>query len=158
MLPRSSFSCSSRAAMFCDRSDIPRSAAWNSSGVLRIRPDSVSRLSASWSVSIRSEVSASPLNASTTSYGAAVRSTGITAPSSSCPSPAGSRARNIAPRRVLTLIAAPVVDPKSTSFSTVNSTFTWSPSSPTDCTLPTRTPATRTSSLALSPPASVKAA
>ena len=41
---------------------------------------------------------------------------------------------------------------------TLKVTFTWSPSSPTVSTLPTRTPAIRTSSLALSPPDSEKAA
>ena len=113
---------------------------------------------ASWSVSICSEVSARPANASTTSYGELVRSTGISAPSSIWPDPAGCSARNMAPSRVFTLIAAAVSAPKSASPSTRKVTFTWSPSSSTFSTLPTRTPAIRTSSLGLSPPASLKAA
>ena len=62
------------------------------------------------------------------------------------------------PRIVLTLIAASVSWPNSASWSTRNVTRTWSPASSTSSTLPTRTPAIRTSSLALSPPASLNAA
>ena len=138
--------------------ETPSRAAWNSSGVLRVSSASVVRDSASWSVSIRSEVSASPEKASTTSYGELVRVTGISSPSGSWPEPAGARLRYIAPSRVLTLMSARVSLPKSAFSSTRKVTFTWSPSSSTFSTLPTRTPATRTSSLALSPPASVKAA
>ena len=64
----------------------------------------------------------------------------------------------MAPRIVLTLIAAPVSVPKPESVLTRKVTFTSSSSRSTDWTLPTRTPATRTSSLALSPPASLKLA
>ncbi len=113
---------------------------------------------ASWSVSIFSEVSASPENASTTSYGEVVRLTGMVVPSSSWPPPAGSSERNMAPSSVFTLIAARESLPKSTPRWTLKVTLTWSPSSSTASTLPTRTPATRTSSLALSPPASLNAA
>ena len=55
-------------------------------------------------------------------------------------------------------MSARVSWPKSALSSTRKVTLTWSPSSSTFSTLPTRTPATRTSSLALSPPASLKAA
>ena len=85
-----------------------------------------------------------------------MRSTGIVLPSSSWPSPSGSRARNIEPRIVLTLIWAPVSVPKRESVSTLKVTSTLSPASSTLSTLPTRTPAIRTSSLGLSPPASLK--
>ena len=59
-------------------------------------------------MSIRCSVLASPLNASTTSYGEPVRASGISESGSSWPAPAGSSARNIAPSRVLTRIEAPV--------------------------------------------------
>ncbi len=55
-------------------------------------------------------------------------------------------------------MAAPVSEPNCDSVSTRNPTRTWLPSSSMDSTLPTRTPAIRTSSLTLSPPASLKAA
>ena len=116
------------------------------------------RLWASCPVSIRSDVRASPEKACTTSYGEDVRVVGISAPSGSCPGPAGSRERNIAPSRVLTLIAARVSVPKSAPSWIRKATFTWSPSSDTESTLPTRTPAMRTSSSAFSPPASLKSA
>ena len=48
--------------------------------------------------------------------------------------------------------------PKRTFGSTVKPTFTWSPSRPTLSTLPTLTPAMRTSSFGFSPLASVNAA
>ncbi len=144
--------------MFDDSAETPSRASRNSSGVLRVRSASVVSDVASWSVSIRSDVSASPENASTTSYGELVRSTGISAPSSSWPAPAGSRERYMAPSSVLTLIAACVSSPNSESVSTRKVTLTWSPSSSTVSTLPTRTPAIRTSSLALSPPDSENAA
>ena len=114
--------------------------------------------SASWSVSICSEVEARPSKASTTSNGEEVRAAGMVAPSSSRPPPAGSSARNIDPRIVLTLIAARVSLPKSAASSTLKLTRTSSPASSTSSTLPTRTPAMRTSSLTLSPPASVNIA
>ena len=113
---------------------------------------------ASWSVSIRSEVFARPENASTTSYGELVRDTGISLPVASWPGPAGSSARNIAPSSVLTLIEARVSSPKPESESIRNATRTWFPSSSTFSTLPTRTPAMRTSSLAFRPPDSENAA
>ncbi len=113
---------------------------------------------ASWSVSIRSEVSARPENASTTSYGDWVRSTGISLSSSICPEPAGSSERYMAPSSVLILMAAAVSEPNSSPLSTRKATRTWSPASSTDSTLPTRTPAIRTSSSALSPPDSLKEA
>ncbi len=157
-LPNSSLIWPFLAAMFVDSRETPSRAVRNSSGVLRVRSASVVRAAASWSVSIRSEVSASPEKAFTTSYGELVRSTGISAPSGSWPEPAGSRARNIAPSRVFTLMSARVSLPKAAGSSTRKVTLTWSPSSSTFSTLPTRTPATRTSSLALRPPASLKAA
>ena len=94
----------------------------------------------------------------TTSYGELVRSTGISLPVSSWPAPAGSSARYIAPSSVLTRIEAPVSVPNSESVLTRKVTFTWSPSSSIVSTLPTRTPAMRTGSLGLSPPASENAA
>ena len=74
------------AAMFSDSRETPSRAARNSSGVLRVRSASVFSASASWSVSIRSEVSARPENALTTSYGELVRSTGISRPPRAGPS------------------------------------------------------------------------
>ena len=109
-------------------------------------------------MSIRSEVWARPENACTTSYGEVVREVGISLPFGSCPEPAGSRERYIAPSRVFTLIAARVSVPKSAPLSMRKATLTWSPSRDTESTLPTRTPAMRTSSFALRPPASLKSA
>ena len=114
--------------------------------------------SASWSVSICSEVDARPSKASTTSKGEEVRAAGMVPSSSSWPPPAGSRARNIEPRIVFTLIAARVSVPKPAASSTLKVTFTWPSSSSISLTLPTRTPAIRTSSLTLRPPASVNIA
>lgn len=150
--------CSSRAAMFDESAETPRRAPRNSSGVLRVRSARVVSDFARRSVSIRSEVCASPENASTTSYGELVRSTGISDPSASWPSPAGSSERYIAPSSVLTLMAARVSSPNAEGVSTRKVTFTWSPSSATLSTLPTRTPAIRTSSFALRPPDSENAA
>ena len=64
----------------------------------------------------------------------------------------------MAPSSVLTRIAAPVSVPNSESVLTWKVTCTWSPSSAMSSTLPTRTPAMRTSSSALRPPASEKSA
>ena len=144
--------------MFDESRETPDSAALNSSGVLRVRSDRVVSEWASWSVSISSTVSARPENALTTSYGELVRSTGISLSGSSWPLPAGSSARYMAPSSVLTRIEAPVSVPNSESVLTRKDTFTWSPSSSIDSTLPTRTPAIRTGSFALSPPASENAA
>ena len=69
--------CSFFAAMLDERAETPSRAARNSFGVLRVRSANVVSDSASWSVSISAEVSASPENASTTSKGEVVRSTGI---------------------------------------------------------------------------------
>ncbi len=65
---------------------------------------------------------------------------------------------NFWPSRVLIFISAAVSVPSFTPRSTVISTRTWSPSSSTSRTLPTRTPATRTSSFGFTPPASVNCA
>ena len=73
------------AATFAESADTPFNAARNSSGVFLERSARVVSDSAGWSVSICSDVSASPVNASTTSYGEEVRSTGISAPGSSWP-------------------------------------------------------------------------
>ena len=113
MLRSRVFSCWSRAAMLRDRSERPPSADRNSSGVFWVSSPRVFSERASRSVSIDSERSARPLNASTTSYGDVVRCTGISAPFFSWPRPAGSRPRYIAPSSVLTLIAAAVSRPKS---------------------------------------------
>ncbi len=94
--------------MLTDSSETPRSAAWNSSGVFSVSSATVLSDSASWSVSMRSERSASPEKASTTSYGDVVRAIGISASSASWPPPSGCRERYIAPSRVFTLIAAAV--------------------------------------------------
>ncbi|ALE79132.1 hypothetical protein WY02_12570 [Pseudonocardia sp. AL041005-10] len=69
------------------------------------------------------------------------------------PSPRGSRARNLEPSSVAISIDAVVRLPTQAS-STVNSTFTWSPSRETFCTRPASTPATVTRSLACRPAAS----
>ena len=90
--------------------------------------------------------------------GEAVRSTGMVLPSSSCPSPSGTSETYIAPRIVFTLIWAPLSVPNWESVLTWKPTFTESPSSSMVLTLPTRTPAMRTSSLTLRPPASLKEA
>ena len=63
--------------MLAESAETPDSASRNSSGVLRVRSARVVSDSASWSVSICSDVSARPLKASTTSNGDWVRSTGI---------------------------------------------------------------------------------
>ena len=118
----------------------------------------VSMESASLSVSILSARSASPEKACTTSYADFVRETGIVEPFASWPEPSGFRARNIAPSRVLTLISAPVWVPNFEGVSTLNVTSTLLPSRSTPVTLPTRTPAMRTSSLGLMPPPSVNEA
>ena len=82
-LPSSSLIWPFLAATLVESRETPSRAAWNSSGVLRVSSASVVRDSASRSVSIRSEVSASPEKASTTSYGELVRVTGISSPSGS---------------------------------------------------------------------------
>ena len=76
----------------------PSRAAWNSSGVLRVRSASVVSDLASWSVSIRSEVSARPENASTTSYGELVRLDRDLAPSSELAASRPARGRGTSPR------------------------------------------------------------
>ena len=64
----------------------------------------------------------------------------------------------MAPKRVLTLICAPVWVPNFEGVFTLKVTSTWSPLRSTAVTLPTRTPAMRTSSLVLMPLASEKEA
>ena len=151
-------SCWSFSATLAESRLSPDSAPRNSSGVLRVRSARVVSDSASWSVSIWSDVEARPSKASTTSNGEEVRSAGIVPSSSSWPPPAGSRARNIAPRIVFTLIAARVSEPNLAASSTLKLTLTWPSSSAISSTFPTRTPAIRTSSFFLRPPASVNIA
>ena len=148
-------SCSSRAATFWLSRDSPRRLERTSSGVLRNVSARTFSDCASWSVSMRCSVLASPLNASTTSYGDAVRASGISESGSSWPEPAGSSARNMAPSSVLTRIEAPVSSPNSVPLSIRNFTSTCPSSSVMSSTWPTRTPATRTSSFGFSPPASL---
>ncbi|CAM5719071.1 hypothetical protein SALBM217S_01027 [Streptomyces griseoloalbus] len=71
--------------------------------------------------------------------------------------PSGSTARYLSPSTVLTAMAAVVRSPIQAS-STVKETFTSGPSSATPVTLPTLTPAMRTSSPSSRPAASVKSA
>ena len=108
MLVSSVLICWSRAAMFCDSAESPVSALRNSSGVFSVTEARVLSELASWSVSMRSDREARPLNAWTTSYGEVVRDAGISEPSSIWPPPLGSSERYIAPSSVLTLIAAEV--------------------------------------------------
>ena len=73
-------SSASRAAMFSDSRETPRSAARKSSGVLRVSVGERVEASRELVGVDRSVVSASPANASTTSYGDLVRSSGIVGP------------------------------------------------------------------------------
>ena len=87
-----------------------------------------SGLRASWSVSIRSEVSRAPRTPSRRRTASWCGRRGSRRPSSSWPRPAGSSARYIAPSSVLTLMSARVSVPKSAPFSMRKVTLTWSPS------------------------------
>ena len=152
----SSRSCASRDATVRDSRPSPSTAARTSSGESRNVFATVSSAVASWPVSMSSVVVARSLNASTTSYAGVVRDSGISSVRS--PLPAGSRARNFCPRMVLIRTVAEVREPRSVDRPTRKSTRTWLPSRSTAVTLPTLTPAIRTSSPALSPPASESAA
>jgi hypothetical protein len=109
-----------------------------------------------WVVSMRSTVVASPWKAGMTSKGGAVREVGMAVAGESLPLPSGSSARYSAPTTVLIRIDAFVSSPSRTPFLTRNLTTTWSLSSPTLVTVPTFTPATRTSSVFLRLADSVK--
>ena len=87
-----------------------------------------------------------------------MRSTGIVVPSAIWPDPAGSMAKNMSPSSVLTFRSAREVGPNWESVLMRNPTWTLSPSSSMLSTAPTRTPAMRTSSPTLMPPASEKLA
>ena len=105
---------------------------------------------------------ASPLTACITSNGDAVRDNGIRPPAGRRPTPAGARARYFWPSTVLIRMVAPVSGPSRTASSMRKSTRTYvvvpSRASDTSVTLPTLTPATRTSLPAARPLASRKAA
>ena len=132
--------------------------ARTSSGESSKVAERVSSAFANCSVSTLSLVVVRSLKAWTTSYAGVVRSSGISLPGRSCPDPFGCRARYFAPRIVLIRMAAPVLVPNFGSPLILKVTFTWSPSRSTSSTLPTLTPAMRTSSPGLSPPASENAA
>ena len=72
--------------------------------------------------------------------------------------PPGSRARYLAPSRVFIRMLAPVAVPKAAGSVTLKSTITRLPARSTLSTLPTFTPAMRTSSPLIRPPASLNAA
>ena len=110
-------------------------------------------------MSISSAVSASPEKASTTSYGELVRSTGISDALLELSGAGRLEGQEHRPEQRLDLDRrrrSP--SPNSESVLIRKVTLTWPSSSSTFSTLPTRTPAIRTSSLGLSPPASVKLA
>ena len=102
-------------------------------------------------------VSERPASAETTSIGVVVRLIGIVVPASCVASPCGSSAMYSWPSRVLILIAAVVWLPTQASL-TSNWIRTFVPCSAIESTVPTFTPAMRTSSPLRSPPASVKSA
>jgi hypothetical protein len=86
-----------------------------------------------------------------------VRSRGMPVPGFSAFSPCGSSDRYFCPSSVLILIAALVRSPSQASL-TLNDTFTDAPSSSMSLTLPTLTPAIRTSLSFCSPDASLNSA
>ena len=87
-----------------------------------------------------------------------VRPSGISESDASCPFPFGSSARYFWPSKVFIRIEAAVCGPNAASALILKSTLTCEPSSSIPVTLPTRTPAIRTSSSLRMPPASVNAA
>ncbi len=154
----------SRVASWASRSETVRERAESPFAALRTWggeslkvAEIVSKLLASWSVSISPMVSPSPLNAWVTSYGEVVRLAAIREPGSCGASPRGSTARYFSPSSVL--MAMPTVEesPIQASF-TRKSTRTFAPSRETPVTSPTFTPAMRTSSPSSSPADSVKSA
>jgi len=154
---RSSASFASRLEMVFDRSDSPVAALRTCGGEFSKVSEMVSKLSASRRVSMSSTVPLRSWNACVTSYGEVVRVSGMRLPGSWRPEPSGSRARYLSPRTVLMAMAAVVRSPSQAS-STSKVTFTLAPSSATPVTLPTLTPAMRTSSPSPSPAASEKSA
>jgi len=87
--------------------------------------------------------------------GLLVRATGISL--CSVPSPSGDSAMYLRPSAVLIRISARVSRPSLAPLTRIR-TSTWSPTSSMPVTLPTLTPATRTSSIFCRPAASVKSA
>ena len=96
-------------------------------------------------------------NAAVTSSGEVVRVAGIVAAGFCVPVPSGSSARYLSPSRVLIWMLTVLALPTQASL-TRNETLTRFPSSATPVTLPTVTPATRTSLPGLSPASSVNRA
>lgn len=154
---RSFFNSWSRLATVSDRRLMPSSEARMSSGVSEKASDKVWKPVASCSESISPRVVAADENASITSYGATVRSSGIRSSGSSTSVPRGSSARYFCPRIVLIWMEAAVSFPTQASW-TLNDTITRSPSRSTPVTLPTFTPAIRTSLVGLRPAASLNSA
>lgn len=151
-------SSASREEIVCDSRPSPSIAERSSGGVsakvsATVVSDSATRFT-SRSAVLRVTVSSS----SWTSYGDDVRSSGITEPSASRPVPAGRTSRNLAPSTVAVLIDAPVASPRVLPSNTVKSARTARPASSTSSTLPTTTPASRTSSPDFRPAASLNSA
>ena len=157
-LTSSVLSCSSFSATLDDSRRRPSSAPRNSSGVLRVRSASVVSDSASWSVSICAEVEARPSNASTTSNGEEVRSAGMGAALVELAAAGRLERQEHRPEDRLDLDLGAGVAAEVGGVVDLEAHPHLSPSSSTSSTLPTRTPAMRTSSLTLSPPASVNIA
>jgi hypothetical protein len=147
----------SREEIVFDSADRPSTALRTSGEVFWNASEIDWRLLPSWSVSSCPSVLPSSLNACVTSYGEVVRLTGMRREGLCFAVPSGSTARYFSPSSVLIMIEAREALPTQVSL-TRNVTFTCPRSRDTPVTLPTFTPATRTSFPEFSPADSVKSA
>src|SRR5260221_8381169 len=144
-----------RDATAADRDASPRRALRTYGGVPAKAADSVCKLCASCTVLILPICWLTPPKAWVTSYGDVVLDSGIGVAGSCGALPSGSSPRYLSPSSVL--ISIPAVDLLPThSLRTRKVTATLLPSSVTPVTLPTVTPAIRTSLPGCSPAASAK--
>lgn len=137
------------------REDKPFSVSFRYCGLSLRLSDNALKLSASCFVSMSPTVVDSWSNASCSWNGVRVRACGMVASSSWVPSPLVSSARYFSPRSVLISIDAVVASPTRTPL-TRNRTSTCLPSSVTEDTVPTLTPAISTSLSGASPADSPK--